>query len=281
MFFFKPTVLAVVSIIGVAAFAASNAAETDKNVAIVNGVPIPQARMDFVVKMQQAQGQKDSEEMRKQLREALISREIVTQEAIKKGLDKSVDYQTQMDLAKQQVLVNAYLEDYLKTHEPTEADLKAEYEAVKKEQYDPNAKEYKVRHILIKTPTKPDAKAEAAAKKKAEGLLAQLKKGAKFDELAKKYSDDAGSKVKGGELDWTDGANLVKPFGDAMKAMSKGETSKTLVKTQYGYHILRLDDVRSVDFPAYEQVKDDVAKQLLAKQRDKLIEDLRKAAKVE
>ncbi|MEO8040384.1 MAG: peptidylprolyl isomerase [Betaproteobacteria bacterium] len=281
MVFFKPTVLAVVSIIGVAAFAASNAAETDKNVAIVNGVPIPQARMDFVVKMQQAQGQKDSEEMRKQLREALISREIVTQEAIKKGLDKSVDYQTQMDLAKQQVLVNAYLEDYLKTHEPTEADLKAEYEAVKKEQYDPNAKEYKVRHILIKTPTKPDAKAEAAAKKKAEGLLAQLKKGAKFDELAKKYSDDAGSKVKGGELDWTDGANLVKPFGDAMKAMSKGETTKTLVKTQYGYHILRLDDVRSVDFPAYEQVKDDVAKQLLAKQRDKLIEDLRKAAKVE
>jgi len=281
MVFFKPTVLAVLSITGIVALTACNAQETGKNVAIVNGVPIPQARMDFVVKMQQAQGQKDSEETRKQLREALVSREIVTQEAIKKGLDKSVDYQTQMDLAKQQVLVNAYLEDYLKTHEPTEVDLKAEYEAVKKGQYDPNGKEYKVRHILIKTPTKDDPKAQAAAKKKADGILAQLQKGAKFDELAKKNSDDAGSKAKGGELDWTDGANLVKPFAEAMKALGKGETSKAPVRTQYGFHIIRLDDVRPVEFPPFDQVKDEVSKQLLAKQRDKLIEDLRKAAKVE
>jgi len=246
MVFFKPTVLAVLSITGIVALTACNAQETGKNVAIVNGVPIPQARMDFVVKMQQAQGQKDSEETRKQLREALVSREIVTQEAIKKGLDKSVDYQTQMDLAKQQVLVNAYLEDYLKTHEPTEVDLKAEYEAVKKGQYDPNGKEYKVRHILIKTPTKDDPKAQAAAKKKADGILAQLQKGAKFDELAKKNSDDAGSKAKGGELDWTDGANLVKPFAEAMKALGKGEDLIHYVTDRPGHDRRYAMDIRKV-----------------------------------
>lgn len=281
MVFLKSTAIAVLSLSGIVALTACNAQEPGKNMAVVNGVPIPQARMDFVMKMQQAQGQKDSEDMRKQLREALITREIVTQEAVKKGLDKSVDYQTQMDLAKQQVLVNSFIEDYLKSHEPTEAELKAEYEAVKKEQFDPNVKEYKVRHILINTPKKDDPKAAAAAKKKAEGILAQLQKGAKFDELAKKYSDDAGSKVKGGELDWTDGANLVKPFAEAMKALGKGETSKTLVQTQYGYHIIRVDDVREPQFPPFEQVKDEVAKQLIGKQRDKVIEELRKAAKVE
>jgi peptidyl-prolyl cis-trans isomerase C len=281
MVFLKSTAIAVLSLTGIVALTACNAEETGKNVAVVNGVPIPQARMDFVIKMQQAQGQKDSEDMRKQLREALVTREIVTQEAIKNGLDKSVDYQTQMDLAKQQVLVNSFIEDYLKTHEPSDADLQAEYEAVKKEQFDPKVKEYKVRHILVATPKKEDPKAQAAAKKKAEGLLAQLHKGAKFDELAKKSSDDAGSKTKGGELDWTDGANLVKPFAEAMKTMGKGETSKTLVQTQYGYHIIRVDDIRQPQFPPYEQVKDEVAKQLIAKQRDKVIEDLRKAATVE
>ncbi len=280
MVFIKSAAIAVLSVVGVAALSACNAQEPGKNMAVVNGVPIPQARMDFVVKMQQAQGQKDSEDMRKQLREALITREIVTQEAVKKGLDKNVDYQTQMDLAKQQVLVNAFIEDYLKSHEPTEAELKAEYEAVKKEQFDVNAKEYKARHILIKTPTKDDPKAAAAAKKKAESILAQLEKGGKFDELAKKNSDDAGSKAKGGELDWTDGSNLVKPFADAMKTLSKGQTSK-LVQTQYGYHIIRVDDVRDPQFPPFEQVKDEVAKQLIGKQRDKVIEDLRKSAKVE
>lgn len=281
MVFLKSAAAAALGMVGVVALSACNAQEPGKNMAVVNGVPIPQARMDFVMKMQQAQGQKDSPDMRKQLREALITREIVTQEAVKKGLDKSVDYQTQMDLAKQQVLVNAFIEDYLKTHEPTEADLKAEYEAVRKEQFDPNAKEYKARHILVKTPQKDDPKAAAAAKKKAETLLARLQKGAKFEDLARKNSDDEGSKAKGGELDWTDGGNLVKPFADAMKAMSKGETSKTPVRTQYGFHIIRIDDVRDPQFPPYEQVKDEVAKQLIGKQRDKVIEDLRKAAKVE
>lgn len=280
MLSFKSAAVAALSVVGLAVLSACNAEEPAKNVAVVNGVPIPQARMDLILKMQQGKGQKDSEEMRTQLREALITREILAQEAVKKGFDQSEELRTQLDMTREQFLVNAFLTDYLKTHNPTDAELQAEYEAVKKEQYDPNAKEYKARHILIK-PAKDDPKAVAAAKQKAEGLLAQLKKGAKFEDLAKKYSDDPGSKGRGGELDWTDGTDLVAPFVAGMKALNKGETSKTLVKTQFGFHIIRVDDVRPVEFPTFEQVKDKVAEQLIGKQRDQLIEELRKSAKVE
>jgi len=272
MRFVKPSALAAISLCGIAFLGACNAQESEKNIAVVNGVPIPQARFDFVSKMQaqsaQGQGQKETPESRQQLREALITREIITQEAVRKGLDKSTEYQVQMDLAKQQVLVNAFLEDYLKSNEPTDADLKAEYDRIKAEQFDPNAREYKARHILIKK--EADAKA----------VLAQLKKGAKFEDIAKKKSEDTGSKAKGGELDWTDGANLVKPFADALKTLEKGKTSD-LVKTQYGFHIIRMDDVRAPQFPAFEDVKDQVQKQLLARQRDELVENLRKSATIE
>lgn len=267
MRFTKSIAAATFSVCAIACFGTSFA--EDKNMAVVNGVPIPQARLDFVSKMQAAQGQKETPDTAKQLREALITREIITQEALRKGLDKSVEYQTQIDLAKQQILVNAFLEDYLKTHEPTDADLKAEYEKIKTEQFDPNAREYKARHILIKK--EADAKA----------VLAQIKKGGKFDEIAKKKSEDTGSKAKGGELDWTDGANLVKPFAEAMKTLKKGETTQTLVKTQYGFHIIRMDDVRTPQFPPFEEVKDRVQQQILGKQRDELVDNLRKAAKVE
>ncbi|MBX9963841.1 MAG: peptidylprolyl isomerase [Burkholderiales bacterium] len=276
MAFLKLTSMVALGLAGAIALPVCHAAEAAKPLAVVNGVAIPQARLDFVLKTQQAQGQKVTDEMRKQLRDALITREIVTQEAIKKGFDKTTDYKTQMDLAKQQVLVNAYVEDYLKKHQPTDAELQAEYEAVKKEQA--SAKEYKVRHILVRVP-EDNADAAAAAKQKAESLLAQLAQGASFEDLAKENSDDAGSKAKGGELEWTDGGNLVKPFADAMKTLGKGETSK-LVQTRYGYHIIRVEDIREPQFPAFDQVKDEVAKQLIGKQRDQLIDNLRKSAKI-
>lgn len=240
-----------------------------QNAAVVNGVPIPQARMDYVSKMQTAQGQKETEETRKQLKDALITREIIAQEAAKKGLDKTTDYQTQIDLARQQILVNAFLEDYLKKNEPTEADVRKEYDRVKAEQFNANNKEYKTRHILVKK--EADAKA----------IISQLGKGGKFEDIAKKKSEDSGSKAKGGELDWTDGSNLVKPYADAMKALKKGETTKAPVQTQYGFHIIRVDDVRDPQFPPFEDVKEQVSKQLLAKQRDELIEGLRKKARIE
>lgn len=269
MRFVKTSALAAFALSSLTLLTACNAEEPAQNLAVVNGVPIPQARLDFVAKMQAQQGSKDTPEFRKQMRDVLITREIITQAALKAGLDKSVEYQTQMDLARQQVLVNAYLEDFLKTHEPSEADLKAEYEKIKTEQFDANAKEYKARHILVKK--EADAKA----------IIAQLKKGAKFEDLAKKKSEDTGSKSKGGDLDWTDGNNMVKPFAEAMRALKKGEMTQTPVQTQYGYHIIRVEDVRTPAFPAFEEVKDQVAKQLIGKQRDQLIDELKKTATIE
>jgi peptidyl-prolyl cis-trans isomerase C len=269
MRFIKPAALVAASLFGLSLLSACNAEEAGKNAAVVNGVPIPQARLDFVLKMQQQQGAKDNPEARKQLRDVLITREIITQAAIREGLDKSEEFQTQIDLARQQVLVNAYLEDYLKKHEPSEAELRAEYDRVKAEQADPNAKEYKARHILVKK--EADAKA----------ILSQLKKGAKFEDIARKKSEDSGSKVKGGELDWTDGNNMVKPFAEAMRTLKKGETTDKPVQTQYGYHIIRMDDVRAVTFPAFEEVKDQVMKQVIGRQRDQLVAELRKTSVVE
>jgi peptidyl-prolyl cis-trans isomerase C len=266
----KTSLLAVLALGGTLVFTACQADDASTNIAVVNGVPIPKERLDFVAKIQAAQGQQDTEETRRQLREALITREIITQEAVKKGLDQSPEYRTQMELAKQQLLVNAFLEDYLKSHEPTEADMMAEYERVKAQDFDPDAKEYKVRHIMV------------AKEAEAKAILAQLKqKGVKFEDLAKKKSMDNGSKNKGGELGWTDGSNLAKPFAEAMKSLKKGETTKTPVQTQYGWHIIRVDDIRDPTFPAYEEVKEQIARQLIAKQRDDLIDTLRKQATIE
>ena len=265
----KTTALVAASLCGLTLLSACNAEEPGKNIAVVNGVPISQARADFVAKMQTQQGAKDTPEFRKQLRDVLVTREIIAQEAMRQGLDKSEDYQVQMDMARQQLLVNAFLEDYLKKHEPTEAQLRAEYDRVKAEQADPNAKEIKARHILVKK--------EAEAK----AILAQLKKGAKFEDIARKKSEDTGSKNKGGELDWTDGNNMVKPFAEAMRALKKGETTEKPVQTQYGFHIIRVDDVRAVTFPAFEDVKDQVSKQFIAKQRDQMVEELKKGARIE
>jgi peptidyl-prolyl cis-trans isomerase C len=267
---FAPTAaLVVASFCGLTFAAAVHAEDAGTPVAVVNGVPIPQARMDFILKMQAAQGQKDTPELRAQLKEALITREIVTQAAMSKGLDQSVEYRTQMDLARQQALVTAYVEEYLASHTPTEDEVKAEYAKVKADQFDPNGKEYKARHILVKK--EADAKA----------IIAALAKGKKFEDLAKQKSEDIGSKNKGGELDWTDGNNLVKPFADGMKALKKGEVSKVPVQTQYGFHVIKLDDERVAQFPSYEDVKDNIQRTLVTKQRDEAIAELRKSAKVE
>lgn len=265
---FKLSGIAALSICGLLIAGGAGADESSTNVAVVNGVPIPQARMDLLLKLQAQQGQKDTPELRAQAKDYLVTGEVLAQAAAKKGLDKTPEFQAQMALARQQVLVGAFLEDYFKTHEPSEADLKAEYDRVKQEQFDPEAKEYKARHILVKT------------EKEAKAILAQLKKGAKFETLANKKSTDTGTNKKGGELDWTDGSNMVKPFAEAMRTLKKGETSGA-IQTPYGWHIIRMDDVRTPQFPPFEQVKDDVAKQYLAKQRDELIDSLKKAAKVE
>jgi len=264
-------------------------AEDSTNVAVVNGVPIPQSRVDYIVKaqLQRSQGQqRDTPEFRQQVKDVLITREVIAQEAIKKGLDQSPAVQTQLDMAKQDFVIQAYFEDFVKNNTPTEEQTRAEYEKIKAAQTDDGKKmEYRVRHILIKLDAAGanDPKKQKAAEQRAKAIVAELNKkfGKNFAELAKAKSEDEGTKNQGGELDWTDGSNLVKEFTDAMVKLEKGSYTKVPIKTRFGYHIILLEDVRPVQFPPYEQVKERVQQELIKQARDKKIEELRGAAKIE
>src|SRR5215831_19346838 len=194
----------------------------------VNGKAIPKSRLDFIVKQRSAQGQPDSEQTRRMIMDNLITQEVVAQEADRKGVAKSADVRAQLDLMRQQVLVQALIQDYLKAHPVKDADMQAEYDRMKAARGD---KEYKARHILVDKDTE------------ANEIIAQLKKGAKFEDLAKQ-SKDPGSKDKGGDLDWNPPSTFVKPFADALTKLEKGKYTETPVQTQFGWHVIQLDDVR-------------------------------------
>jgi peptidyl-prolyl cis-trans isomerase C len=219
-----------------------------------------QGQYDVLLKERLAQGGQDSPEVRNAVKEELNTRELLAREAKKQGVDKNVDVKTQMDLASQTVLVRAYVSDWIRKNPVPEADLKKEYEAIKGQIGD---KEYKVRHILVEK--EDDAKA----------IVTELQKGAKFDELAKSRSKDPGSKDKGGDLDWNAPANFVKPFGDAMKATPKGKFTPQPVQTQFGWHVIEVEDVRDAKVPAYEEVKPQLQQRLQAQWLDKYFKDLR------
>lgn len=256
---------------------ASHAADTKQkktatvNAATVNGAPIPQARIDFVAKSQVAQSQgqqQDTPEFRDNVREILITREILYQEAIKRKLDKNADYVTQVDLAKQQIILGVLLEDLNKTLKPKEADVRKEYERVKAEGGGDAGKQYKARHILVKD--------EAEAKQ----IIVDLAGGADFAKLAQEKTQDPGSKDSGGELDWTEAEVYVEPFANALKTLKKGETTKEPVQTNYGYHVIELQDVRTKAFPEFDVVKGQIEQGLAGKARDAYIEGLRAKAKI-
>ena len=248
-----------------AMLAAATAAAAD--VAKVNGVAIPQSRLDAFMKNATAQGQQDTPELRNRIRDELITREVVVQEAMKKGLDKNPDVQAQIDFQRQGALINAYLQDYLKANPITEETLQAEYEKAKANM---PSKEYRVHHILVKT--------EDEAKQ----IIAQLKKGGNFEKIAAQKSLDPGSKERGGNLEWlSPGPNLAKPFSDAMVKLKKGQLTDTPVQTQFGWHVIRLDDERQAQAPPFEQVKGQIQQQLQNQAMQKMIADLRAKAKIE
>ena len=251
-----------------------------KNVATVNGIGIPQSRLDFVAKSQLAQAQQqqgqpgqqplqDTPEFRDNLREILITREILYQEAVKRKLDKTTDYQTQLDLAKQQIILAVLIEDLSKKLNPTEADVRKEYARVKAERGGDAGKQYKSRHILVKE--------EAEAKQ----IISDLDAGGDFAAIAKEKSQDTGTKDDGGELDFAEAESYVQPFGEALKALKKGERTKEPVKTTYGYHIIELEDVKTVPFPEFDLVKAQIQQGLATKVRDDYIAGLRAKAKVQ
>jgi peptidyl-prolyl cis-trans isomerase C len=237
-----------------------------QNVATVNGKPIPAAKVDQVVKQVVAQGKAtDSPQLREAIKKDLIGREVLIQEADKQGIGTRPEVKNSIDNARQSIIINAMLADYIKKNPVKDADIKAEYDKFKSQVGD---KEYHARHILV------------ASEDEAKAIIAKLKGGAKFEELAKQ-SKDPGSAQNGGDLDWASPASFVPEFSKAMSSLQKGAITETPVKTQFGYHVIKLEDTRAAKIPPLEEVKQQVAEQLQQRKLAAFREELMKKAKIQ
>lgn len=237
-----------------------------QNLAIVNGKAVPKARAEVLAEQLAKSGRPVTPELEAQIKEEVINREIFMQEAVRRGLDASDEYKNQLELARQSILIRELFNDQQNKDKVTDADIKAEYDKFVAAN---GGKEYRARHILVE---KED---------QAKAIVASLKKGAKFEDLAKKQSKDPGSGANGGDLDWAAGGNYVKEFSEAMVALKKGQLTDKPVKTQFGWHVIRLDDVREAQLPKFEEVKPQISQQMLQTKMGQFQQDLRAKAKIE
>ncbi len=246
------------------ALAGSAAAQ---NVALVNGKPVPKSRVDTLMLQASRGGQPPATpELEQRVREEVVLREIFAQEAEKRGIAAGAEYRSQMELARQTILIRELFADYQKKNPVSEADAKAEYDKFKTQA---TGTEYRARHILVE---KED---------EAKALLKQLTAGAKFDELAKKHSTDKGSGANGGDLDFAKPESYVPEFSQAMIALKKGATTAAPVKSQFGWHIIKLEDTREAQFPPFDEVKPQVVQRLAQQKLQQYQDDLRKKAKTD
>ena len=237
-----------------------------QNIAVVNGKPVPKARVDLLLQQAQRAGQQVTPEMAGMAKDEVVRREIFAQEAEKRGIAAQPDYKAQMELARQSILIRELFEDFKKKSPVTDAEAKAEYDKFKTQS---TGVEYRARHILVEG--EEDAKA----------LIAQIKGGAKFEDLAKAKSKDPGSGENGGDLDFAKPESYVPEFGAAMTKLKKGEMTETPIKTQFGWHIIRLDDTREAQFPDFDAVKVQIQQRLAQGKLQKFQDDMSKAAKTD
>ena len=237
-----------------------------QNIAIVNGKAVPKARLDALAQQVAKSGRPVTPEVQQQMRDAVITREIFAQEAEKLGLMGSDDYKNQIEIARQTVLITVLIDDFKKKNAVTDAELKTEYDKFAAAN---GGKEYKARHILVEK--------EADAK----SIIASIKKGGKFEEIAKKQSKDPGSGANGGDLDWANPSSYVAEFTEAMLKLTKGQMTDNPVKTQFGFHVIRVDDIRTAQLPAFEELKPQISQQLDQQRLGAYQQALREKAKVE
>jgi peptidyl-prolyl cis-trans isomerase C len=233
----------------------------------VNGTSVPQSLFDTILNATIAQSHvEDSPELRNAIKERLIRAQLLVKEAEKMGLDKKSEVAGQLVMIRQEILIRAYLQEYIKTLQVSDAMLQAEYENVLKALV--GEKEYKARHVLVES--EDEAKA----------IITKLATGAKLENLAKD-SKDTGSKERGGDLGWVTKASLVKPFADAMAALEKGKYTQAPVKTDFGWHVILLEDTRDIQPPTFDQVKPQLTQRLQGQMLEKYIETMRQKAKVQ
>ncbi len=237
-----------------------------QNIAVVNGKPVPSSRIEVLKQQVERSGRPVTPEVLAQIKEELVAREIFMQEAKKRGLDATEDYKNQLELARQTILIRDLFADFQKKNPVTDAEIKAEYDKFVAAN---GGKEYRARHSLVE---KED---------EAKALIADIKKGAKFEDLAKKMSKDPGSGANGGDLDWAAAGSYVPEFSGAMVKLDKGQMTDAPVKSQFGFHIIRVDDVREAQLPKLEEVKPQIAQQLQQQKLSGYQDSLRSKAKIQ
>lgn len=219
---------------------------TAQTLATVNGKAIPASKAEPFLAQAKAQGQKDTPELRAMIKDRLVGTEIMLQEADKLGFAKLDDVKFAIEMGRQNILIQALMRAHIQKNPVSEADVKTAYDKAKVQAGD---KEYRPFHILVDK--EDDAKA----------IISKLKGGAKFEELAKQ-SKDTGSGAKGGDLDWLAQANVPPEFATALTKLQKGQFTETPVKTEAGYHIIKLEDTRALKFPEFDEVKQQVLENL-------------------
>ena len=234
--------------------------------ATVNGVAVPESRMTVLMQQQAQRGMPDNEQTRAMVREELINREVIAQEAQRTGVQKRPEVQTQIDMARQEILVSAYIRDWMRKNPVSDTEVQKEYQRVKS---NAGEKEYKARHILVET------------EEQAKSMIAELKKGGKFEELASKNSQDTGSAQRGGDLDWNVPGTFDPRFSEAMVKLEKGQYTEQPVRTRFGFHVIQLDDVRAVKFPPLEEARPRIQQTLVQSKLGDLVKSLRAKAKVQ
>ncbi len=250
------TALAVLSMAGAMA----------QNVAVVNGKPVPTARVEALKQQVERSGRPVTPDMMQQIKEEVVTREIFMQEARRLGLESRADYRNQLELARQTLLIRELFAEFQKKNPVTDAEVKAEYDKFVAAK---GGKEYRARHILVE---KED---------EAKALIEQIKKGAKFEDLAKKNSKDPGSGANGGDLDWANAGSYVPEFSQAMVKLAKGQMAESPVKSQFGFHIIRVDDIRDAQLPKLDEVKPQIAQQLQQDKLSRFQDELRSKARIQ
>ena len=262
----KMTLASRMSLAVLAAAMLASGAASAQNVAIVNGKAVPKARVDALMTQVTRSGQPMTPELEKQVRDEVVLREMFMQEAEKRGLNGTAEYKTQLEFARQTILIRELFSDYAKKNPITDADIAAEYDKFKAQS---GGTEYRARHILVE---KED---------EAKALIAKIKAGAKFEDVAKESSKDPGSAEKGGDLDFANPKGYVPEFGEALTKLKKGEMTQEPVKSQFGYHIIKLEDTREAPLPPLESVKPQIEQRLQQQKVAKFRDEVRAKARTD
>ena len=253
--------LVAAALLGTMAFSA-----TAQNLAIVNGKPVPKARADVLKQQLERSGRPVPAEMDEQIKEEVIAREIFLQEAGRRGLAASPEYRQQMELARETILIRELFADFQKKNPVTDAEIKAEYDKFAAAN---EGKEYHAAHILVDS------------EDRAKAIIAEVNGGKKFEDIAKKESKDPGSGAQGGDLGWSNPGSYVPEFSEAMLKLNKGEMTSAPVKTQFGWHVIRVIETRQAQLPALDDVKPQIAQQLEQQKLMQFQDSLRAKAKVQ